>query len=94
MTPEINNLLTLIECTLLEQEKPDYIEISYQMDHIYILLSKEEYKNYRIYERVQSIYALIQFEHSELLEEYAIIVECLDSDELKGLFELYGKKQY
>lgn len=92
MTEAINNILTLIECTLLEFEKPDYVEISYQQDHIYILLSKEDYKNYKIHERVQSVYALIQFEHSEILEEYAIIVECLDSDQLKGVFELYGNK--
>ena len=75
----------------MEQERPDYIEISYQSDHIYILLSKEEYKNFKIHERVQGIYALLQFEHSDLLDEYAIIVECLDSKELQGLFELYGK---
>jgi hypothetical protein len=92
LTPEINNILTLIECTLLEQEKPDYIEVSWQNDIIYVLLSKEEYRHIKVYERIQSVYALIQFEYSELLEEYSVLVECLDSDELKGLFELYGKK--
>lgn len=92
MNTKINNILTLIECTLLEQERPEYIEVSYQMDKIYVLLSKEEYKHYKIHERVQSIYALLQFEHSDILDEYSLVVECLDSEELKGLFELYGKK--
>lgn len=92
MTPEINSLLTLIECSLIEHEVPDYLEVSYQSDHIYVLLSKESYKNIPIYERIQGVYALIQFDHSELLEDYAIIVECLDPEELKGLFDLYGKK--
>jgi hypothetical protein len=91
LNQEVQNILTLIECTLLEAEKPDYIEVSWQMDTIYVLLSKEEYRNIKVYERIQSVYALIQFEHSELLEEYSVLVECLDSDELKGLFELYGK---
>jgi hypothetical protein len=91
LTPEINSILTLIECCILEWEVPDYIEVSWQSGKIYILLSKEEYKHYKVHERIQGIYALIQFEHSELLEEYDILIECLTPDELKGLFELYGK---
>lgn len=91
MSDDISTILTLIECTLLEHEKPAYIEVSYQMDHVYILLAKEEYKNYKIHERIQSVYGLIQFEHSELLEDHPVLVECLTMDELKELFALYGK---
>jgi hypothetical protein len=92
MDQELNNILTLIECTVLEHEQPDYIEVSAQNGSIYLLVSKKEYKDMPLYDRIQGIYALIQFELSELLDEYSVIVEALDSDQLKGLFELYGKK--
>jgi hypothetical protein len=92
LTQEINNLLTLIECTVLEHEVPDYLEVSWQNGAIYILVSKDSYKNIPLYDRINGIYALIQFEHSELLDEYSVIVEAFDSDELKGVFESYGKK--
>ncbi len=93
MNQETNNLLTLIECCVLEHEMPDYIEVSFQNGSIYVLVSKESYKNIPLYDRIQSIYSLIQFEYSELLEQHHVIVEALDSEQLKGLFELYGKKQ-
>lgn len=92
MNQEINNILTLIECLILETEVPDYIEVSFQNGNLYVLVSKDSYKNIPLYDRIQPIYSLIQFEYSHLLDEYHVIVEALDSEELKGLFELYGKK--
>lgn len=92
MTEDINSFLTLIECTLLESEIPDYIEVSYQNGHIYILLSKDDYVNYKLHERIQRIFALLQFEHDDILQEYSVIIECLTPTELSDLFRLYGKK--
>lgn len=92
MDQELNNILTLIECSVLEHEVPDYLEVSFQNGNIHVLVAKESYKDIPLYDRIQSIYSLIQFEYSELLDEYHIIVEALDSDQLKGLFDLYGKK--
>jgi len=93
MTDEIDSILLLLEATLLEYEMPDYIEVSYQHNTIYILLSKEEYKKIPLHERIQKISALLEFDHDDILDKYPVIIECLDSDELKGLFDLYGKKQ-
>jgi len=93
MTPEIDSILLLLEATLVEYEMPDYIEVSYQHNAIYILVSKEEYKKIPLHERIQKISALLEFDHDDILDKYPIIIECLDSDELKGLFEMYGKKQ-
>lgn len=92
MDAEINNFLTLIECTLLESELPDYIEVSYQNGSIYILLSKEEYVHYKLHERIQGVFGLLQFEHEDILEEFPVIIECLTPTELSDLFRLYGKK--
>lgn len=89
MIEELDNILLLLECTLINSICPDYIEISVQYDTIYILLSKNEYKHYKINERIQSVFSLLKFEHSDILEKYPIIVECLDSAEMDGLFKMY-----
>jgi hypothetical protein len=93
MTPEINNILTLIECTLINDERPEYIEVSYQNGAIYVLLSKKEYEHYGLYERIQGVYGLINFEHSDILGEHHLIVECFTPDELTELFKLYGDRK-
>lgn len=90
---DLPSILLLLEATLLEHEMPDYIEVSENAGVIYILVSKEEYKNVPLYERIQKISALLEFDHDDVLDIYPVIVEALDSDELKSLFELYGKKQ-
>lgn len=87
---EINSLLTLLECTLINEESPDYIEVSEQNGFIYILLSKRDYKNMSISERINGIFNLLRFEHLDILQKYVIIVECLDSQELTGLFKMYS----
>lgn len=93
MTNDLPSILLLLEATLLEYEIPDYIEVSENAGVIYILVSKEEYKNVPLHERIQKISALLEFDHDDILDIYPVIVEALDSDELKSLFELYGKKQ-
>ncbi len=90
---DLPSILLLLEATLLEHEQPDYIEVSENAGLIYILVSKDEYKNVPLYERIQKISALLEFDHEDILDIYPVIVEALDSDELKSLFELYGKKQ-
>lgn len=89
MTEDINHILTLLECTLINEERPNYIEISYQMEHIYILLSKPEYKHYKLHERIQSVMSLLQFEHSEILDKYPVIIETLTEEELASMFAMY-----
>lgn len=89
MTPEINTLLTILECTLLSEEQPSYIEVSYQSGFIYILLSKPEYKNYSLSERINGVFNLLKYEHSAIIEKYPVIVECLSEDELTELFTFY-----
>lgn len=94
MTEEdINSILLLLECTLINEEQPSYIEVSFQLDSIYILLSKPDYKHYKVHERIQRIYALLQFEHSDIIDEIPVIIECLDSDELDQLFNMYNYKE-
>lgn len=95
MTPEINLKLTELECLLINEEDPEYLECSYQevdnQGFIYILLSKPEYKYYNLSERIYSIFDVLKFYASDILEEFPIIVECLDSNELTGLFKYYTK---
>lgn len=88
---EIDNILTLLEVTLLNEEIPDYIEVSFQNNFIYILLSKREYENMSISERIYRIFNLLKFDHFDIIQKYPIIVECLDPKELSGLFKKYGR---
>ncbi len=93
MTEDLQSILLLLEATLLEYEVPDYIEVSEQNNVIYVLISKEEYKNVPLHERIQKVSALLEFDHDDILDKYPVIIECLDSQELSDLMEMYGKKQ-
>lgn len=90
---EINTILLLLECTLINSESPSYIEVSFQLDSIYILLSKPEYKHYKLHERIQGVYSLLLFEHSDILDQVPVIIECLDDNELYELFRMYNYKE-
>ena len=94
MNKDINNLLTLLEVTMINEEKSEYLEVSYQNGFVYILSSKEDYKNYTITERIKGILELLKFEHNDILLQHPVIVECFDSSELDGLFLMYSKKEY
>lgn len=91
MNNEINNFLLSIECTLLNETTPDYIEISYQNGFIHILTCKSEYQYFTISERIKSIFILLEYYHSDIIEMYPVIVECFDEKEITELFKLYGK---
>lgn len=86
----IENVLLLLEATLINEERPEYIEVSHQMGFIHILLSKKEYENMPLHERIMRITSLLEFEHEEILEQYPVIVECLSDAELTDLFRIYG----
>lgn len=94
MNEDIENLLLLLECTLINEENPDYIEVSFSQEHntIYILLSKPDYINYKIHERIQGVFALLSFEHSEIINEIPMIIECLTPTELDDMFKTYNKE--
>lgn len=92
MDQEINNLLTYIECIIINAIFPEYLEISYQDGFLYILLSKKEYKFYSLSERQESIFNLLKIEIPDIMEKYPIIVEVFDSNELDGLMKLYANK--
>ena len=85
------NILLLLEATLINEENPDYIEVSEQAGFIYILISKKEYENIPLHERIMRISSLLEFEHDDILDKYPVIIECYDEKELTDLFNLYGK---
>lgn len=91
MNGEINNFLLLLESTLINVERPDYVEISYQNGFIFLLVSRRDYKYYSISERIKSLFTLLEFYHSDIIEEYPVIIEALDDSELTELFKLYAK---
>lgn len=91
-TDEINNILALLENTIREYEIPDYLEITESDGCIYMLISKQEYKNVPLHERIQKVSALLEFDHDDVLDKFPVVIECLDSDELQSLFEIYGKQ--
>jgi hypothetical protein len=91
LTPEINLKLTEIEIVLINEESPDYLEVSYQQGFIYILCSKAEYMYSSLSERIYSIFEILETFCGDILEEYSFIVETFTAEELSGLFRSYGK---
>lgn len=92
MTPEINEDLTLIEFVVLNTLHPSYIEVSYQMDYVYILVSKPEFRYWPLNERISSIFKLLEFEIPDMMKKYSFVVEAMDDKELDSLFKLYGQQ--
>lgn len=95
MDKNINDKLVEIECVLINEENPSYIEVSFQKNYdqefIYILLSKYEYQWYSLSERMLSIFDILKWYCKDILETYPVIVETLTIEELDGLFKIYGK---
>lgn len=89
MTPEINEKLTLIECTLISEA--DYLEVSFQQEMIYILISKREYKYYNLSERIYSVFELLKLCCPEVLYEYPVLIETFDEMELTHLMGMHLK---
>ena len=87
--PEINEKLTLVECALISES--DYLEVSYQSGHIYILISKREYKFYTLSERIYSVFELLKLTVPEILYEYPVLIETFDEMELTSLMKMYIK---
>ena len=88
---ELTQDLTLIECILLDEERPDYIEVSKQQNFVYILLSRESYKYDKLSERIYSVFEVLELYCPEFLQKYSFIVETFSSEELSGLFEFYKR---
>lgn len=84
-----NELLTIIEVTLLNEIFPDYIEVSFQQNFIYILISKEDFKFQTLSDRILGVFELLKFYCPEILEEFPFIIETFDSQELDQLMEMY-----
>lgn len=87
MSTNIDDILICIECALINAENPDYLEVQFTNDFIYILISKPEYKHYTLSERQKSIWDLLDFEFGDIISEYSIIIEVFDSNELDQLFK-------
>lgn len=91
MTKAINDKLTILECLLINELDPGYLEVSYQMNFIYILVSKYDYKHYSLSERIYDVFEVLKIFADDILKEFPVIVETLDSTELSGLFWMYSK---
>lgn len=89
---EINNILALIETTLINEEQPDFIEVSHHTGIIYVMCAKKDYKGIPLYERIQKIQALLEFDHEDVLDQFPVIVETLDLDQLTQLLAAQGKQ--
>lgn len=90
MSPEINEVLTILEVVLINEENPSYIEVSAQNGFLYILLSKPEYMYSSLSERILSVFEILKTFCADILESYSIIVETLTTEELNGLFKYYA----
>lgn len=84
---KIEDALLLLEATLINEERPEYIEVSEQAGFIFILLSKKEYKDIPLHERILRITSLLEFEHDDILDQYPVIVECYDDQQFTDLLK-------
>lgn len=91
MNKYINEKLAILECVLINEENPSYLEVSFQNGFIYCLLSKPEYMYSTLSERILSVFEILKTFCQDILDEYSIIVETLTSEELSGLFRFYER---
>ena len=91
MTPEINEKLTIVEVTLLNEIQPDYLEVSFQSGFIYVLISKEDFKYQTLSERIWNVFELLKWNIPEILDEFPFVIETFDSNELTDLMRMYAK---
>ena len=89
MTPDINEKLILIECALLNEENPDYLEVSLQNGYIYILISKRKYKFYTLSERIYGVFEVLKLYCPEILYEFPFLIETFSEPELTDLMGMY-----
>ncbi len=75
-------IITELECTLINEENPGYLEISHQSGFLYILISRTEYKFMSLSERITRIFDILKYYHSSVLEKYPVIVETYSEAEL------------
>lgn len=85
----LEDALIYLECLLLNDLDPTYIEVNDQQGFIYIFLVKDEFKYYEISERIQSVFTLLKHECPEIIKEHPLIVECYSDDELQDMLH-YG----
>lgn len=90
MIQTLEDILITLECAIVNELNPDYFEVTEQNGFIYILLSKIEYKNKMLHERLLEAQGLIEFENDEIFKAYKVIIECFDMDELTELMKAYG----
>lgn len=93
MTKDINYKLTELEVVLINEESPAYLEVSMQQNFIYVLLSKPEYRFMSLSERIYGIFEILEQFCFDILNDFPVIVECLDEKELSGLFGFYNKER-
>lgn len=87
---ELEDALIIIEATIIQEEDPDYIEVNAKNGIIYVTLAKKEYKNMPLHERIQKIRGILEFEHDDVLDEWPVLLDTYDEDELEELLKKYG----
>jgi hypothetical protein len=79
----LNSALIYIECTLINNYDPVFMNVTYQNEFIYIYVVCKKFKNYKLSERIRSVFSLLKFECYDILSEYPILVEAFDETELQ-----------
>lgn len=83
---DIHQACTELESLFVTSMRPHFLSITAEDDdvspYILIVISRPEYANIPIPERIQRCYNLIRISNVELLSSHEIFVQCFSNEEL------------
>ena len=79
----LNAALIYVECTLINNYDPVFMNVTYQNEFIYVYIVCQKFKHYSLSERIKSVFSLLKFECFDIIAEYPILVEAFSEDELQ-----------
>jgi len=88
MSDELETTLILLECCIINNEMPDFLDVYYSEGVINILVATDNYKSYNVSERIKGVFEIIGWEYPEILDNYPVIVNCLTLSELDEFFKM------
>jgi hypothetical protein len=77
-----------LECLLINDVDPIFLQIDYQQEFIYIFVVADYFKHYSISERIEAIFMLLKFDCPSILSEYPVAVECFSEEEFTELLKM------
>lgn len=91
----IKEAMLYAEVTLINNSDPIFMQVDYQQGFLYIFVACDYFKHYTISERIESLFLLLKLECPDVLDEFPVLIEALDEEELTEYLKIIrdGRKK-